>query len=72
MSLNRRRFLQQGGGLAAALITGQTAGTDLLPGAALCRAPRLRKAKFVAPAGPQRQQLNALTLARFVDALPLP
>ncbi|WP_029923286.1 multicopper oxidase family protein [Nevskia soli] len=72
MSLNRRRFLQQGGGLAAALIAGQTAGTDLLPGAALCRAPRLRKTKFVAPAGPQRQQLSALTLARFVDALPLP
>ncbi len=72
MSLNRRRFLQHGGALAATLIAGKTAGTDLLPGAALCRAPRLRKAKLLVPAGPPRQQLNALTLARFVDPLPIP
>lgn len=72
MSFNRRKFLQQGGALAAVLVAGNTAGTDLIAGGAYCRAPRLRKTKLTPPAGPPRQQLSALTLARFVDPLPIP
>ncbi|MGH8444169.1 MAG: multicopper oxidase family protein [Solimonas sp.] len=73
MSFDRRKFIQHGGAVAAALFTSQAGSMEWVPPpAGMCRGPRLRKTAFDAAAKPPRQQLNALTLARFVDALPIP
>ena len=74
MGIPRRRFLQNGGVLAAALITGSaTHGSPVRPVFTVCRASG---ATNVTSAGEKefraRPQLDTDKLQPFVDALPIP
>ncbi|MFI4980627.1 MAG: twin-arginine translocation signal domain-containing protein, partial [Nevskiales bacterium] len=73
MPINRRDFLLQGGLATAALAVSPPAfEAEPLPQLPLCGGAALRKVAFRAQALPSGPPLNPLTLARFVDSLPIP